>query len=138
MKKDRQNLVEVSGYTIAGRQLDQISDSLQTILKRKQNALRVGEFLKRLAHDPGLDDKEPPSNRRSLTEWLHTTKYPIKKEMVYNYDKKRFESTNEKSTIDFSLMLTLLLQKQGMNCTSEDLVEHVLEGGSIDDFLAKK
>ncbi|WP_010270047.1 hypothetical protein [Paenibacillus senegalensis] len=136
MRKDRQSAVGAR-YSVAGKQLDQISDSLQMLLERKRQALRVSEFLARLANDPGLSDQEISSGRISITEWIHLTKYPLKKEMVYNYDKKRFEAENDKSTINFSLLLTLLLQKQGLNCTSEELMEHVLQGGSVDEFLQK-
>lgn len=138
MRKDRQSVVRASNYTIANKQLDQISDSLQMLLKRKRKALRVTEFLERLANDPGLSKQEFPSGRKSITEWIHITKYPLKKEMIYNYDKNRFESVSDKSTIDFSLLLTLLMQKQGIDCTSEELMDHVLKGGSIDEFLQKK
>lgn len=137
MRRDRQNVVRASEYAVAGKQLDQISDDLQKLLKRKRNALKVNEFLKRLASDPGLDQGSS-SDQRSLTEWIHLTRYPLKKEMIYNYDKKRFETTGEKSTINFSLLLTLLLQKQGIDCTSEELMEHVLRGGSIEEFLREK
>ena len=115
----------------------ELSDSLQALLLRKQKALRVNEFLKRLAQDESLAEAGGEQDRPTMAEWLHRAEYPIKKEMVYDYTKRRYVSTHTKPTVNLAELVTLLLQKEGSRCTAEDLISHVLEGGSVDEFSKK-
>ncbi|GBF76336.1 hypothetical protein PA598K_04798 [Paenibacillus sp. 598K] len=113
----------------------ELSDSLQALLLRKQRALRVNEFLKRLAQDESLvgDAQERPS----MAEWLHEAEYPIKQEMVYDYGSRKFIPTHNKPVINLAELVTLILEKQGSRYTAEDLIDHVLAGGTIDQFSKK-
>ncbi|MFS0725631.1 hypothetical protein [Paenibacillus sp. 1P07SE] len=110
----------------------ELSDSLQALLLRKQKALRVNEFLKRLAQDESLAGSG--DDRPSMAEWLHMAEYPVKQEMVYDYAKRKYVSTHKRPKVNLAELVTLLLQKQGCSGTAEDLIEHVLAGGSVDEF----
>lgn len=112
----------------------ELSDSLQALLLRKQKALRVNEFLRRLAQDESLAKSANDQERPTMSEWLHRAEYPIKKEMVYDYTRRTYVSTNKKPNVNLAELVTLLLQKEGRNCTADDLINHVLEGGSLDEF----
>lgn len=92
------------------------------------------EFLSRLAADPSLKKEEPDSSH-TLTEMLYMTKYPIKKELQYDYSSNKFTSTEDKLVIDIALLLNLLFKEKGLNCTSDDLMRHVLEGVGFEQFL---
>jgi hypothetical protein len=135
MKMNQQPLAKMNVYNIATEQIDQISDSFQVMMRRKQRTLKVREFLKRLAADPSLDNSQQLSTTRSIAEWLHKTEYPIKQEMVFDYSKKCFVPSENKPFIDLAELLTRLLHKQGMNCTFEDMMDHVMAGGSVDEFI---
>ncbi|XEC96223.1 hypothetical protein AB6A23_06665 [Paenibacillus tarimensis] len=135
---NNQSVVHMNTFKVASDQLDQISDVLQSELKRKQRALKVKEFLKCLAADPEFADLQPNPNSRSLSEWLYIAEYPIKQEMIYSYEKRRFESSNRRPVIDLAELLTMLLKKQGVNYTFEDLMDHVLAGGALADFLCER
>ncbi|MNI56639.1 hypothetical protein D3C73_1116540 [compost metagenome] len=59
----------------------------------------------------------------------------MKQEFQYDYERQRFVPLEQKPVIDVALLLTLLFQEKGLNCTSDDLVKHVLSGGSIEQFI---
>ncbi|WP_028562424.1 hypothetical protein [Paenibacillus pinihumi] len=132
---NQQQLAKMNIYHIATEQIDQISDSFQVMMRRKQRSLKVKEFLKRLAADPSLDNSGALSTTRSIAEWLHKTEYPIRQEMIFDYSKKRFVPSENKPLIDLADLMSRLLQKQGMDCTFEDMMDFVLSGGSIDEFM---
>lgn len=85
---------------------------------REDQRERWGQFIGHLADDPVLKSNRSLS-RYTLTEILQEARYPIEQIPV----------------IDIALLLTLLFQEKGLNCTSDDLVRHVLNGGSIEQFI---
>ncbi|PZD97723.1 hypothetical protein DNH61_00195 [Paenibacillus sambharensis] len=106
----------------------------ETAKEHKQ--VLVNKFLKRLAEDPSLDGNgSRPSETFTMAELLHVTQYPLKREFVYSYDQREYTPAPEKPVIDMAVLLDLLFKEQGLSCTFEDLMEHVLDGGKLDDFL---
>jgi hypothetical protein len=101
----------------------------------KQRNAKINDFLRHLAQDPALSNPPVPGYARQLFEWLRITEYPIKQELVYDYHVRRFVPSSNKPTIDLAELMNMLLRKRGLDCTFEDLVDHVLSGGSIDEFL---
>ncbi|MBJ6359780.1 hypothetical protein ACFOQM_00355 [Paenibacillus sp. GCM10012307] len=132
---NQQQLAKMNTYNIATEQIDQISDSFQVMMRRKQRTLKVKEFLKRLSTDPSLDRNEAPTATNSISEWLNKTEYPIRQEMVFDYSKKRFVPSENKPRIDLADLMTRLLHKQGIECTFEDMMNFVLGGGTIEEFM---
>ncbi|RXZ83384.1 hypothetical protein EBB07_06105 [Paenibacillaceae bacterium] len=134
MNVDRK-FMKMRTYSIANEQLDQISDSLQNLLRQKRQALRVREFMTCLAQDPALDYEKSSCGKRSITELLQLAEYPIKQELVYDYSKKRFVGSNQKPHVDMAELFSMLLRRLGVNATFEDFMDHMLNGGSINGFI---
>ncbi|MBD2846948.1 hypothetical protein IDH44_17255 [Paenibacillus sp. IB182496] len=113
------------------------SDSLRFQQHRKRRACLIRTFLDRLSADPALRPSDAPSQGRSLAEWLELAKYPVPPVLRINHDARRYKVTPShlESGIDVSVLLTLLLRQQRINRTADDLMRHVLEGGSVASFL---
>jgi len=86
----------------------------------EQKQLRLKQFLKMLSEDPSLlhQDGAMQSQSRSLSELLLISGYP---------------SRNE--SIDMAELVSLLLKRLGMEAGSEEMMEHVMNGGTVDEFI---
>ncbi len=95
---------------------------------------KFSQFMERLAKDPVLKNNRAGS-RYSLAEIMHEARYPLNQEFQYDHGCQEFIPVIQKPMIDVALLLTLLLQEKGLNCTSDDLMNHVLNGGSVEQFI---
>ncbi|SFF19166.1 hypothetical protein SAMN04487969_11749 [Paenibacillus algorifonticola] len=137
MVTNQQSLRQVDDYGVKGEQPDQTTDDLHELVQRKQRALKAKAFFKKLADDPLFAPEPGRTAGRSLTEWLLMAQYPIKQEMVFDYHEQRYVPSETRPRIDLAELLTLLLRKKGINGTFEDMMDHVLEGGSFQQFLSE-
>lgn len=101
---------------------------------RENQREKFNQFMGRLAEDPVLRNAATAS-RLSLAEILNEAKYPVNQEFQKDYGLQQFVPMEPKPAIDAALLLTLLFQEKGLNCTSDDLVRHVLDGGSVEQFM---
>ncbi|WP_373230150.1 hypothetical protein [Cohnella sp.] len=87
------------------------------VSNQEQKQIRLKQFLKILSEDPSLiqDGKE---ETRPLSEFLMFTGYPPRNEPV-----------------DIAKLISLLLRKKGLEVGSEDMMEHIMNGGTVDDFM---
>ncbi|WP_054939104.1 hypothetical protein [Paenibacillus ihuae] len=95
---------------------------------------QFNRFMSRLAEDPVLRSNTTGS-RYTLEEILQEARYPLKQEFRYDYGQQKHVPVEASHVIDVALLLTLLFQEKGLNCTSEDLMNHVLNGGSVEQFM---
>ncbi|ANY67328.1 hypothetical protein BBD42_13215 [Paenibacillus sp. BIHB 4019] len=137
MVTNQQSLRRVNDYGVVGEQPDQIADDLHELVQQKQRALKAKAFFKKLADDPMFAPEPGRTAGRSLTEWLLMAQYPMKQEMVFDYEQQRYVPSEARPRIDLAELLTLLLRKKGINGTFEDMMDHVLEGGSFQQFLSE-
>ena len=100
----------------------------------KNKREEFSRFMERLAEDPVLLNQTTGS-RLSLAEILNEAKYPVKQEFQYDYGLEQFVPVEQKPSIDVAKLLNLLFQEKGLNCTSDDLMRHVLNGGSVEQFI---
>ncbi|MDQ8737006.1 hypothetical protein [Paenibacillus sp. LHD-38] len=84
----------------------------------KQKRVRLKQFLKILSEDPSLMNQERQEDSRSLAELLMVTGYTPRNEPV-----------------DMAELVSLLLKKVGHEACSEDMMEHVMNGGTVDEFM---
>ncbi|MFD0958207.1 hypothetical protein [Paenibacillus chungangensis] len=85
----------------------------------EQKQIRLKLFLQRISEDESLcQQKSSTDTSRSMTELLLMSGYG---------------SWNE--SIDLARLMTLLLRKRGTEGCSEAMMEHILNGGTIDGFL---
>ena len=92
-----------------------------SVSEREQKRARLKQFLKILSEDPSLFDQEGPEELRSLSELLIVSGYRLRNEPV-----------------DMAELVSLLLKKQGFEACSEDMMEHVMQGGTVDDFVSTR
>jgi hypothetical protein len=82
---------------------------------------RLKQFLQRLSEDKDVSGSgRSVTPVRSLSELLLFAGY-----------------TPSGESVDMSRLVTLLLQLQGVKGCSEQMIEHVLNGGTIEGFLNK-
>ncbi|CAM4280853.1 hypothetical protein [Paenibacillus tarimensis] len=125
--KVNHNTINVRSGGTAGETVDEHKEML------------VNEFLQRLADDPAISsDGDRTAKTFTIAELLYETQYPLRKEYVYSYDQREYAPAPEKPVIDLALLLNLLFKEQGLSCTFEDLMKHVLDGGKLDDFLKEQ
>lgn len=84
----------------------------------EQKRVRLKQFLKILSKDPSLLNQEKQEDSRSLAEILMFTGYTPRNEHV-----------------DMAELVSLLLKKVGHEACSEDMMEHVMNGGTVDEFM---
>jgi len=84
----------------------------------EQKRIRLKRFLNILSEDPSLLNKVELEESRSLTDLLMLTGYTPRNEHV-----------------DLAELVSLLLKKMGHHACSEDMMEHVMNGGTVDEFM---
>ncbi|CDN43825.1 MULTISPECIES: hypothetical protein [unclassified Paenibacillus] len=122
----------VTEYEGLNEQIQRTRESLQAFMEMEQKKLKLRQFLQVLAEDESLGSANQAD---SLAELLYVTEYPLRREFVFDYKKNRYVPGSQKPRIDLAELLTLLLDKKGIDKSFEDLMEHILRGGSLDDFL---
>ncbi|MDQ6421385.1 hypothetical protein RB620_18320 [Paenibacillus sp. LHD-117] len=90
------------------------------VSNQEQKRVRLKQFLKILSEDPSLAGWEKLQNAGSLADLLvYTGYYP------------------RNDTIDMAKVVSLLLKKLGHEAGSEDMMEHVINGGTVEEFMNK-
>ncbi|CAM4139273.1 hypothetical protein L1N85_05790 [Paenibacillus alkaliterrae] len=84
----------------------------------EQKRVRLKQFLKILSEDPSLLNQERQKDSRSLAEFLMYTGYTPRNEPV-----------------NMAELVSLLLKRVGHEARSEDMMEHVMNGGTVDEFM---
>ncbi|GGH15348.1 hypothetical protein [Paenibacillus segetis] len=84
----------------------------------EQRRGRLKQFLKILSEDPSLLNQDGLKETRSLSELLVFSGY---------------RSCNE--PVDMAEVLSKSLRKIGLEACSVDMMEHVMNGGTIDEFM---
>ncbi|MGO4540706.1 hypothetical protein [Paenibacillus sp. 2TAB19] len=87
-------------------------------LNQEQKRLRLKQFLKRLSDDPSIANQNMTRYGGSLAELLVLTGYNPKDELI-----------------DMAELVSLLLKKNEIEAGSEDMMQHVINGGTVDDFM---
>lgn len=87
-------------------------------LDREQKRVRLKQFLKIISEDPFLLSQDGQKEMRPLSELLIVSGY---------------RSSDE--TVDMSKLLSLLLRKMGLTSRSEDMMEYMMNGGKVEDFM---
>lgn len=88
------------------------------VSNREQKSVRLKQFLKILSQDPSLLNQDGLVELRSLSEIVISTGYQPRGE-----------------SIDMAELMSLLLRKRGLEADSEDMMEYVMKGGSVDSFM---
>ncbi|WP_438349484.1 hypothetical protein ACP8HI_02010 [Paenibacillus sp. FA6] len=91
---------------------------MNTDTNRNQKKIKLKRFLEKLSEDPTLLNQDNVVESRSLSEYLILTGYRPKD-----------------GPIDMAELVSLLLKRIGLQADSEDLMESVMKGGSIDHFM---
>jgi len=89
------------------------------VTRKNDKHARLKQFLQRLSEDKDVC-RGAGMPARSLSEFLLFAGY-----------------TPSGESVDMAKLVTLLLREQGVEGCSEQMVEHVLNGGSIEGFLNK-
>lgn len=88
------------------------------ISRQEQKRIRLKLFLKILSEDPSMAHEGKLHNAGSLADLLVYTGYYPKND-----------------TIDMAKVVSLLLKKLGHEACWEDMMEHVIRGGTIEEFM---
>lgn len=91
---------------------------MKTDTDSNQKKIKLKRFLAKLSEDPALLNQDDVVESRSLSEYLILTGYRPKD-----------------GPINMAELVSLLLQKMGLEADSEDLIESVMKGGSVDHFM---
>ncbi|AJY75705.1 hypothetical protein [Paenibacillus beijingensis] len=129
------NLALINDYRDLSLQMEETKESLHALIAQEQKKIRLKQFLKFLADDETLGAGSENASGQTLAELLFYTEYPLRKEFVYDYNKNRYVPSDQKPRIDLAELMTLLLQKSGMTAGCEELMDYVLQGGSVKDFM---
>ncbi|KRE44896.1 hypothetical protein [Paenibacillus sp. Soil522] len=84
----------------------------------EQKRIRLKRFLNILSEDPSLLNQAEQVESRSLADLLMLTGY-----------------TPQNEHVDMAELVSLLLKKIGHHACSEDMMEHVMNGGTVDEFM---
>lgn len=84
----------------------------------EQKRVRLKRFLNILSEDPSILNKEELEESRSLADLLMLSGY-----------------TPRDEHIDMAELVSLLLKKMGHHACSEDMMEYVMNGGTVDEFM---
>ncbi|TJY43461.1 hypothetical protein E5161_06150 [Cohnella pontilimi] len=84
----------------------------------EQKQARLKQFLYRLSEDPSLSKSAGLTDWRPLSELLLITGY---------------QSRNE--SVDMAELVSLMLKKKGLEEGSEDMMDYIVKGGTVDDFM---
>ncbi|QJD87429.1 hypothetical protein [Cohnella herbarum] len=88
------------------------------VSNQEQKQVRLKQFLKILSEDPSLFNQERHEECRSLSELLMYTGYLPRNESV-----------------DMAELVSQLLKKMGLEAGLEDMMDYVMNGGTVDDFM---
>jgi hypothetical protein len=88
------------------------------VSNQEQKQVRLKQFLKILSEDPSLLNQDELEESRSLSELLMLTGY-----LPWN------------EPVDMAELVSLLLKKMGLEAGSEDMMEYIMNGGTVDDFM---
>ncbi|MGF7046860.1 hypothetical protein J2T13_001362 [Paenibacillus sp. DS2015] len=91
------------------------------VSNQEQKRVRLKQFLKILSEDPYLLNQDGLEKLRSLSEIVILTGYKSRDGLV-----------------NMAELVSLLLKKMGIEAGSEDLMECVMEGGSVDNFMTQR
>ncbi|EXX87538.1 hypothetical protein BG53_01950 [Paenibacillus darwinianus] len=114
-------------------QMDRLSKGIQALVAKERRRTTVNQFLHQLAAKPALSD-DNLGETRTLAQLLHHTKYPVRKELAYDYISETFVPSERKPVIDLAAVLNSLFKKNGWNCSYEDMMRFMLEGGDYRQF----
>lgn len=88
------------------------------VSNQEQKQVRLKQFLKVLSEDPSLLNQDGLEETRPLSELLMFTGYSPRNE-----------------SINMAELVSLLLRKKGLEAGSEDMMDHIMNGGTVDDFM---
>ncbi|WP_040951872.1 hypothetical protein [Gorillibacterium massiliense] len=88
------------------------------ISNQEQKRVRLKHFLKILSEDPSLSNQIGPGELPPLSELVRVSGYQP-----------------ENTPVDMAELVSLLLKKRGLNAGSEDMMEYVMNGGTVGDFV---
>ncbi|OMF21237.1 hypothetical protein BK133_28615 [Paenibacillus sp. FSL H8-0548] len=88
------------------------------ISNQEQKRIRLKQFLKILSEDPSLLQKTDHGEARPLSELLMATGCRL---------------CNE--PIDMAELMSQLLGKLGLKACSTEMMEYIMNGGTVDDFM---
>lgn len=89
-----------------------------TVSVQEQKQVKLKQFLKKLSEDPSLLDQDELNEWRSLSDILSISGYQPRNE-----------------PLDMAKLLSQLLRKMGYKSSSEDMMEFVMDGGTVDEFM---
>ncbi len=78
------------------------------------------QFLKILSEDPSITHRDELKPARPLMELLKFTGY-----------------SSWSGSINMAELVTLLLKKTGLGACSEEMMEYIINGGSVDEFMKR-
>jgi hypothetical protein len=84
----------------------------------EQKRVGLKRFLNRLSEDPSLLNHVELKESRSLADLLMLTGYTPRNEPV-----------------DMAELVSRLLKEMGHHACSDDMMEHVMNGGTVDEFM---
>ncbi|CAM4494839.1 hypothetical protein FHS16_005295 [Paenibacillus endophyticus] len=88
------------------------------VSNQEQKRVRLKQFLKILSEDPSLLKQDGQVEMRTLPELLAAVGCRLRNE-----------------PIDMAELVSQLLGKLGLQACSSDMMEHVMNGGTVDDFI---
>ncbi|MOA09039.1 hypothetical protein D3C78_1288460 [compost metagenome] len=88
------------------------------VSNQEQKRIRLKQFLKILSEDPSLSYADREEQERPLAELLLLTGYIPANEPV-----------------DLARLVSQLLKKLGLEACSEDMMAHVMNGGTVEEFM---
>lgn len=88
------------------------------VSNQEQKQARLKRFLKILSEDPSLLNQERLEESWSISELLMYTGYLPRNEPV-----------------DMAQLISQLLKKMGLEAGSEDMMNYIMNGGTVDDFM---
>ncbi|CAM3557751.1 hypothetical protein [Marinicrinis lubricantis] len=90
-------------------------------------------FLIRLGEDPAMSEKNKKPVR-PLAEWIMKTGYSM--EQCFEFDQQSGELLpQQRPQIDMAKLLNLCFKQHNMDCTADDLMLHIIQGGTLQSFL---
>jgi hypothetical protein len=92
--------------------------SKMNISNQEQKRVRLKQFLKILSEDPSLLQQDGKTESRSLPELLMATGCRLHNEPV-----------------DMAELFSQLLGKLGLKACSAEMMDYIMNGGTVDDFM---
>lgn len=98
--------------------MNRIEDAKMNVSNSEQRQVRLKQFLRILSEDPSLSHQVEQGKLRSLAELLMVSGYWPCGEPV-----------------NMSSVVSLSLKKLGLEAGSEELIEYVMNGGTVESFI---